>query len=109
MDNIKAVFCGHDHNNDFWGHYYGIDLYFGRKTGHGGYGPPKGMKRGARILEFSLDQNETVQLDSWIRQEDGSKHVQSKSGHKNVTKGAQCLDMHPDETVFIADLLNKST
>ena len=59
MDNIKAVFCGHDHNNDFWGHYYGIDLYFGRKTGHGGYGPKIGMKRGARILEFSV-QNETV-------------------------------------------------
>lgn len=43
MDNIKSVFCGHDHTNDFWGHYYGIDLYFGRKTGHGGYGPPAGM------------------------------------------------------------------
>lgn len=57
--NIKATFCGHTHNNDFWGHYYGIDLYFGRKTGYGSYGP-EGMQHGARILEFSLDENNEV-------------------------------------------------
>jgi len=41
--NIKATFCGHDHNNDFHGDYNGIELYYGRKTGYGGYGPPLGM------------------------------------------------------------------
>ena len=37
--NIIGVFCGHDHNNDFHGDYFGIKLFFGRKTGYGGYGP----------------------------------------------------------------------
>lgn len=41
--NVNAVFCGHDHNNDFYGNYLGINLYFGRKTGYGGYGPAKGL------------------------------------------------------------------
>jgi hypothetical protein len=54
MNNVQAVFCGHDHNNDYWGDYNGIGLYFGRKTGFGGYGPPWYMQRGARVLEFTL-------------------------------------------------------
>lgn len=71
MGNMNATFCGHDHNNDYYGEYYGIDLHYGRKTGHGGYGPPAGMQRGAKILEFSYV-NDTLKLDTWIRQEDGS-------------------------------------
>jgi hypothetical protein len=54
MGNVKATFCGHDHCNDYWGDYYGISLYYGRKTGYGSYGPFPGDQRGARILEFSL-------------------------------------------------------
>ena len=48
--NVQAVFCGHDHNNDYWGDYDGVRLHFGRKTGFGGYGPAKGMMRGVRML-----------------------------------------------------------
>jgi pre-mRNA-splicing factor SYF1 len=55
MNNIRGVFCGHDHNNDFYGDYYGISLYYGRKTGYGGYGPPSGMLRGTRVLEFTYN------------------------------------------------------
>ena len=43
MNNIFSVTCGHDHNNDFWGDYEGVRFHFGRKTGHGGYGPPYNM------------------------------------------------------------------
>eukprot|EP01099_Mayorella_cantabrigiensis_P002721 TRINITY_DN2200_c0_g1_i1.p1 TRINITY_DN2200_c0_g1~~TRINITY_DN2200_c0_g1_i1.p1 ORF type:complete len:320 (-),score=88.98 TRINITY_DN2200_c0_g1_i1:315-1241(-) len=43
--NIEAVFCGHDHNNDFYGIYNRIHLAYGRKTGYGGYGPPAGWLR----------------------------------------------------------------
>ena len=71
FDNIKATFCGHDHNNDFHGDYLGIGLYFGRKTGYGGYGPSDGLQRGARILNFNL-QNTNIKLTSWIRQEDAT-------------------------------------
>ena len=39
IGNIDSVFCGHNHGNDYWGNYNGINLYFGRKTGYGGYMP----------------------------------------------------------------------
>lgn len=38
-NNIKALFFGHDHDNDYEGFYDGIFLSYGRKTGVGGYGP----------------------------------------------------------------------
>lgn len=47
---IRAVFSGHDHNNDFMGNLYGVDLVYGRKTGYGSYGPPEGVMRGARVI-----------------------------------------------------------
>ena len=43
MLNYKGVFCGHDHNNDFCGNHFGVSLFYGRKTGYGGYGPPLDM------------------------------------------------------------------
>jgi pre-mRNA-splicing factor SYF1 len=43
----------HDHNNDFYGDYYNVTLAYGRKTGYGGYGPPPGWLRGARVLELT--------------------------------------------------------
>lgn len=71
IGNIGTIIVGHDHQNDYWGDYNGIKLYFGRKTGYGGYGPTHYFQRGARILEFSVE-NDTVKMDTWIRQEDGS-------------------------------------
>ncbi|WP_412520355.1 metallophosphoesterase [Staphylococcus simulans] len=46
---IKAVYCGHDHNNDFSSNYYGIQLNYGRVTGENSYGL---LKRGARMIEW---------------------------------------------------------
>lgn len=36
---VEWVVAGHDHDNDYYGNYDGINLAFGRKTGHGSYGP----------------------------------------------------------------------
>ena len=36
---ITAMFCGHDHVNNYGGWYEGIELVYGRKTGKGYYGP----------------------------------------------------------------------
>lgn len=36
---VEWVSCGHDHDNDYYGNYQGINLAYGRKTGFGGYGP----------------------------------------------------------------------
>ena len=33
---------GHDHSNDFVADFEGILLGYGRKTGYGCYGPPRG-------------------------------------------------------------------
>ena len=35
---VKGVFCGHDHVNDFIGNYYGIYLGYAANTGFGTYG-----------------------------------------------------------------------
>jgi len=46
------VSVGHDHNNDYYGNYEGINLAFGRKLGYGGYGPDYFL-RGARVFEVT--------------------------------------------------------
>jgi predicted MPP superfamily phosphohydrolase len=51
MKNINATFCGHNHNNDYGGFFYGVELVFGRKTGYGGYGPCC-FQRGARVIKL---------------------------------------------------------
>lgn len=49
---VEWVTAGHDHNNDYYGQYQGINLAYGRKSGVGGYGPKK-MKVGARVFEVT--------------------------------------------------------
>jgi len=70
MGDVNYVICGHDHNNDYYGSYYGITLAYGRKTGYGGYGPPDGWLRGARVLEYT---EKPFSVKMWIRQQDGTK------------------------------------
>ena len=53
---IQAGFCGHDHNNDFGGHYNDVELVYGRKSGFGSYGPPLGKKRGGRGIYLKLNE-----------------------------------------------------
>ncbi len=74
-NNIKHVFVGHDHNNDYGGTLNGIELAYGRKTGHGGYGPPQGMQRGARVIKLHEILNAetgsiTMGVDHFVVQED---------------------------------------
>lgn len=49
---IQAVFCGHDHVNDYSGVLDGVDLIYGRATGYNGYGAEK-VKKGAKL--YTLD------------------------------------------------------
>jgi hypothetical protein len=65
---VEWVSCGHDHNNDYWGKYQGINLAYGRKTGFGGYGP-EGMRQGARVFEVTL---EPYGIETWVREDGGS-------------------------------------
>ncbi|WP_035445337.1 metallophosphoesterase family protein [Bacillus sp. UNC41MFS5] len=55
---VKGVFCGHDHVNNYMGNYYGILLGYSSSTGFGAYGLPgseRNRLRGARV--FNLDEN----------------------------------------------------
>lgn len=47
--NVKAIYCGHDHNNDFSADYFGIQLNYGRTTGYNSYGI---LTRGGRIIDI---------------------------------------------------------
>lgn len=102
---MEAVFCGHDHDNDFWGDYNGIKLFYGRKTGYGGYGPPWYMQRGARVIEFSVADDDSVTMDSWIREENGNT-VEKQGKFPTWAKFQQnyCAGMKPHEDKFIAQL-----
>ena len=71
MGTVQWVTAGGDHSTDFWGTYNDIKLSYGRKTGFGSYGP-KFMQRGARIFELTKRSSGYVDIETWIRQQDGS-------------------------------------
>ncbi|MNB69474.1 3',5'-cyclic adenosine monophosphate phosphodiesterase CpdA [compost metagenome] len=64
---VKGVFCGHDHVNDFWGELHGIRLHYGRATGYNSYGR-EGFPRGTRVIQ--LRENGAA-FSSWLMLEDG--------------------------------------
>lgn len=39
-EKIEAIFSGHDHQNDYWGEYKGIKLFYGRKSSSAFYSDP---------------------------------------------------------------------
>lgn len=51
---VKGVFVGHDHINDYWGELHGIRLHYGRATGFNTYGKD-GFPRGARVIKLYED------------------------------------------------------
>ena len=60
---VWGTSIGHDHNNEYTGKLDSLTLNYGRKTGHGSYGPDF-VDRGARVFEF---QGSTI--NTWIRTE----------------------------------------
>lgn len=83
MKDVKGVFVGHDHVNDFCGELFGINLCYGRATGYNTYGK-EGFPRGARIIRLNEGEDS---YQSWIRLEDGSKvDTQLKHGAEQVFK-----------------------
>eukprot|EP01104_Vermistella_antarctica_P008452 TRINITY_DN2114_c0_g1_i1.p1 TRINITY_DN2114_c0_g1~~TRINITY_DN2114_c0_g1_i1.p1 ORF type:complete len:179 (-),score=4.58 TRINITY_DN2114_c0_g1_i1:464-1000(-) len=56
-------------NGSLQGDYYGMTLSYRRKTGYGGYGPPPGWLRGARVIEIT---ESPFSIRTWLRMEDGS-------------------------------------
>ncbi|XP_052183868.1 probable inactive purple acid phosphatase 28 isoform X1 [Diospyros lotus] len=74
MGDVKAVFIGHDHNNDFCGNLDGIWFCYGGGFGYHGYGRP-GKPRRARIIlaELAKGQNSwegVERIKTWKRLDD---------------------------------------
>ncbi|MDK9708302.1 MAG: metallophosphoesterase family protein [Desulforhopalus sp.] len=67
--NVRGVFAGHDHTNDYQGSLHGISLCYGRATGYNSYGSD-GFLRGARIIRLHEDRPD---FTTWLRLEDGSR------------------------------------
>lgn len=49
---VRAVFCGHDHVNDYIGAHKGVKLAYGRVSGWSGYGD---WQRGGRAIDLNLN------------------------------------------------------
>jgi 3',5'-cyclic AMP phosphodiesterase CpdA len=54
LGHLRACFCGHDHINDYAGKIDGIDLVYGRATGHGGYGATR-IPKGAKLITINCE------------------------------------------------------
>lgn len=53
--NVRGVFAGHDHVNDYEGMLYGVRLCYGRATGYNTYGKDA-FQRGARVIRLHEEQ-----------------------------------------------------
>ncbi len=73
--NIRATFCGHDHNNDFHGTLHGITLHYGRKSGYNVYGD---LIKGARVITLKENDNFDFSFKSYIVEDDGKIVKQNK-------------------------------
>ena len=73
MGNVKGVYNGHDHNNDFGGFIKGIELAYNRKSGYGSYGR---LNRGGRVFKLKefVDGNGDTEFNyiQYILEEDGN-------------------------------------
>ncbi|XP_056692355.1 probable inactive purple acid phosphatase 28 isoform X2 [Spinacia oleracea] len=74
MKNVKGVFIGHDHNNDFCGNLDGIWFCYGGNTGYHAYGKV-GWVRRARVVLVELSEKEkswtgVQKISTWKRLDD---------------------------------------
>lgn len=67
---IRACFCGHNHTNDYVLETEGVDLVYGRSTGHAGYGGEK-LRKGAKLIEIDCLTGKYQQTSVFA---DGSKN-----------------------------------
>ncbi|MCM0647922.1 metallophosphoesterase family protein [Clostridium swellfunianum] len=63
---VKGVFVGHDHINDYAGKFQNIMLGYGRSTGYASYGK-EGYSHGARV--FLIHEKKPSDFETWVRLE----------------------------------------
>jgi hypothetical protein len=97
MQDVKGVFVGHDHDNDYIGITFGIALAFGRVTGVDAYGA---LERGARIIE--LQEDKPGAFTTWISTPSGV-------AHKYYYPSGISDDMEKSSTYLPAQPVNPAT
>lgn len=70
---VKGVFVGHDHFNNYCAMLRGIRLGYGGYTGYGGYGQDD-IPRGARV--FLINEVNPTNFETWLRRE-GDKELKN--------------------------------
>ena len=68
---VKGIFVGHDHFNNYCAFFKGIRMGYAGYTGYGGYGK-NDIPRGARM--FLINELDAANFKTWIRQE-GDKEL----------------------------------
>jgi len=63
---VKGVFVGHDHLNNYCAYHNGIQLGYGGYTGYGGYGRAD-VPRGARV--FLINEGDPDKFTTWLKKE----------------------------------------
>jgi UDP-2,3-diacylglucosamine pyrophosphatase LpxH len=73
---VKGIFCGHDHENNYIGDWMGVKLGYDAVAGYKGYphidvdDPRNDRYRGGRV--FVIDQTDPWHFKTWMRFKDGS-------------------------------------
>lgn len=67
LNEVKAVFVGHDHENEFCYKRQGIQLCYGGGTGFGQAYGASSFARRARVIEWSMDRQGQRTIRSWKR------------------------------------------
>jgi len=68
---VRAMFCGHDHLNNYRGQYEGVHLEFLRSTGQGGYGGMQ-VAKGATLIELDAS-GPVAKFETFTVMPDGRK------------------------------------
>lgn len=66
MGDVKGVFVGHDHTNNYCGYLCGIMLGYAGNVGNGTYGK-EGLPKAARV--FLIKEENPSKFDTWLRTE----------------------------------------
>ncbi|CAH0489073.1 unnamed protein product [Peronospora farinosa] len=75
---VKAVFVGHDHVNDYCCFVQGVQLCYGGGTGFGRAYGAANFSRRARVIEWMVDKNERHEIRSWKRHFNDTNVMRSK-------------------------------
>jgi UDP-2,3-diacylglucosamine pyrophosphatase LpxH len=80
---VRGIYCGHDHENNYIGRWKGIDLGYDGSAGYGTYphiepdDPANGHVRGGRVFEISESTPATYK--TWMRFANGSRNWEADS------------------------------